>query len=185
MRVRRLDRNRASTVRRLKTQASVRAIPVPGPIGPFGKRNRISSAKLLLAGALVIVTAPRNRLDARVSSETIACELLLSFATMICLSAASRHRPTVEQSMRGWGLDSDKAALRAELEAAMANYRGPVKQYPAAPAPELVFGEERVPLMMRTRPTRIFCPDCVSGYALSTPRNRAGCIPRRARVARL
>ncbi len=85
----------------------------------------------------------RNRLDARVFSETIACELLLSFAAMICLSAASRHRPTVEQSMRGWGFDFDKAALRAELEAPMANYRGPVKQYQAAPPPELVFGEER------------------------------------------
>ena len=30
-----------------------------------------------------------------------------------------------------------KAALRAELEAALANYRGPVKQCPAAPPPEL------------------------------------------------
>jgi hypothetical protein len=29
-----------------------------------------------------------------------------------------------------------KAALRAELEAALANYRGPVKQCPAAPPPE-------------------------------------------------
>jgi hypothetical protein len=28
-----------------------------------------------------------------------------------------------------------KAALRAELEAALANYRGPVKQCPAAPPP--------------------------------------------------
>ena len=35
-----------------------------------------------------------------------------------------------------------KAALRAELEAAVANYRGPVKQCPAAPPPELVFEEE-------------------------------------------
>ena len=35
-----------------------------------------------------------------------------------------------------------KAALRAELEAALANYRGPVKQCPAAPPPELVFEEE-------------------------------------------
>ena len=37
---------------------------------------------------------------------------------------------------------SSKAALRAELEAALANYRGPVKQCPAAPPPELVFEEE-------------------------------------------
>ena len=29
-----------------------------------------------------------------------------------------------------------KAALRAELEAALANYRGSVKQCPAAPPPE-------------------------------------------------
>jgi hypothetical protein len=29
-----------------------------------------------------------------------------------------------------------KAALRAELEAALANYRGPVKQCPATPPPE-------------------------------------------------
>jgi hypothetical protein len=29
-----------------------------------------------------------------------------------------------------------KAALRAELEAALANYRGPVKQCPMAPPPE-------------------------------------------------
>ena len=39
-----------------------------------------------------------------------------------------------------------KAALRAELEAALANYRGPVKQCPAAPPPELVFEEELAPL---------------------------------------
>ena len=37
---------------------------------------------------------------------------------------------------------SSKAALRAELEAALANYRGPVKQCPAAPPPEPVFEEE-------------------------------------------
>ena len=35
-----------------------------------------------------------------------------------------------------------KAALRAELEAALANYRGPVKQCPAASPPELVFEED-------------------------------------------
>jgi hypothetical protein len=35
-----------------------------------------------------------------------------------------------------------KAALRAELQAALANYRGPVKQCPAAPPPEPVFEEE-------------------------------------------
>ena len=35
-----------------------------------------------------------------------------------------------------------KAALRAEPEAAVASYRGPVKQCPAAPPPELVFEEE-------------------------------------------
>ena len=39
-----------------------------------------------------------------------------------------------------------KAALRAELEAALANYRGPVKQCPAAPPPELVFEEELAPI---------------------------------------
>ncbi len=37
---------------------------------------------------------------------------------------------------------SSKAALCAELEAALANYRGPVKQCPAAPPPEPVFKEE-------------------------------------------
>ncbi len=37
---------------------------------------------------------------------------------------------------------SSKAALRAELEAALAHYRGPVKQCPAAPPPEPVFEEE-------------------------------------------
>jgi hypothetical protein len=37
---------------------------------------------------------------------------------------------------------SSKTALRAELEAALANYRGPVKQCPAAPPPELIFEEE-------------------------------------------
>ena len=37
---------------------------------------------------------------------------------------------------------SGKAALRAELEAALANYHGPVKQCPAAPPPELIFEEE-------------------------------------------
>ena len=37
---------------------------------------------------------------------------------------------------------SSKAALRAELEAVLANYRGPVKQCPAAPPPERVFEEE-------------------------------------------
>jgi|HubBroStandDraft_6_1064221.scaffolds.fasta_scaffold568447_2 hypothetical protein len=31
---------------------------------------------------------------------------------------------------------ASKAALRAELEAALANYRGAVKQCPAAPPPE-------------------------------------------------
>jgi hypothetical protein len=35
-----------------------------------------------------------------------------------------------------------KAALRVELEAALANYRGPVKQCPAAPPPEHVLEEE-------------------------------------------
>jgi len=35
-----------------------------------------------------------------------------------------------------------KAALRAELEAALASYRGPVKQCPAAAPPELVVEEE-------------------------------------------
>ena len=35
-----------------------------------------------------------------------------------------------------------KAALRAELEAALANYHGPVKQCPAASPPELVFEED-------------------------------------------
>ena len=35
-----------------------------------------------------------------------------------------------------------KAALRAELEAALANYRGPVKHCPAVPPPELAFEEE-------------------------------------------
>jgi hypothetical protein len=35
-----------------------------------------------------------------------------------------------------------KAALRAELEAALANYRGPVNQCPAAPPSELVFEEK-------------------------------------------
>jgi hypothetical protein len=39
-----------------------------------------------------------------------------------------------------------KAALRAELEAALANYRAPVKQCPAAPPPELVFEEELAPI---------------------------------------
>jgi hypothetical protein len=39
-----------------------------------------------------------------------------------------------------------KAALRAELEAALANYRGPVKQCPAAPPPEQVVEEEQEPL---------------------------------------
>jgi hypothetical protein len=40
----------------------------------------------------------------------------------------------------------NKAALRAELEAALANYRGPVKRCPAASPPELVFEEELEPL---------------------------------------
>ena len=35
-----------------------------------------------------------------------------------------------------------KAALRAELEAALASYRGPVKQCPAATPQEIVFEEE-------------------------------------------
>jgi hypothetical protein len=35
-----------------------------------------------------------------------------------------------------------KAALRAELEAVLANYRGPVKQCPTAAPPELVFEED-------------------------------------------
>ncbi len=38
-------------------------------------------------------------------------------------------------------ITSSKAALRAELEAALANYRGPVKQCPAALPPEPVFEE--------------------------------------------
>ncbi len=38
-------------------------------------------------------------------------------------------------------ITSSKAALRAELEVALANYRGPVKQCPAAPPPEPVFEE--------------------------------------------
>jgi hypothetical protein len=40
---------------------------------------------------------------------------------------------------------SSKAALRAELEAALANYRGPARQCPAAPPPEEeleIFDEE-------------------------------------------
>ena len=40
---------------------------------------------------------------------------------------------------------SSKAALRAELEAALASYRGPVKQCPAAAPPELVFEDELEP----------------------------------------
>ena len=45
-----------------------------------------------------------------------------------------------------------KAALRAELEAALASYRGPVKQCPAAAPPELVVeGGARAFSMMRTR----------------------------------
>ena len=40
----------------------------------------------------------------------------------------------------------NKAALRAELEAALANYSGPVKRCPAAPPPELVFDEKLEPL---------------------------------------
>jgi hypothetical protein len=39
-----------------------------------------------------------------------------------------------------------KAALRAELEAALANYRGPVKQCPAAPPPGQALEEELEPL---------------------------------------
>ena len=39
-----------------------------------------------------------------------------------------------------------KAALRAELEVALAKYRGRVKQCPAASPPELVFEEELEPL---------------------------------------
>jgi hypothetical protein len=35
-----------------------------------------------------------------------------------------------------------KAALRAELEAALTSYRGPVKQCPAAVPPELIVEEE-------------------------------------------
>jgi hypothetical protein len=53
----------------------------------------------------------------------------------------------------------NKAALRAELEAALANYRGPVKRCPAASPPELVFEEELEPSMMRTRRTRMSCPE--------------------------
>ena len=37
---------------------------------------------------------------------------------------------------------SSKAALRAELEAALVHYRGPVKRCPAAAPPELVFEED-------------------------------------------
>jgi hypothetical protein len=37
-----------------------------------------------------------------------------------------------------------KAALRAELEAALANYRGPVKKCPAAPPPELIVEEDEL-----------------------------------------
>jgi hypothetical protein len=40
----------------------------------------------------------------------------------------------------------NKAALRTELEAALAKYRGPVKQCPAATPPELVFEVELEPL---------------------------------------
>jgi hypothetical protein len=39
-----------------------------------------------------------------------------------------------------------KAALRAALEAALANYRGPVKQCPPAPSPEQVLEEELEPV---------------------------------------
>jgi hypothetical protein len=39
-----------------------------------------------------------------------------------------------------------KAALRTELEAALAKYRGRVKQCPTAPPPDLVFEEELEPL---------------------------------------
>jgi hypothetical protein len=41
---------------------------------------------------------------------------------------------------------TSKAALRAELEAALANYRGPVKQCPAAAPPEPVWEEELEPV---------------------------------------
>jgi hypothetical protein len=37
-----------------------------------------------------------------------------------------------------------KAALRSELEAALANYRGLVKQCPAAPPPELIVEEDEL-----------------------------------------
>jgi hypothetical protein len=51
-----------------------------------------------------------------------------------------------------------KAALRAELEAALANYRGPVKQCPAAPRGQSKFLRRSKNLsMMGTRRTRISC----------------------------
>jgi hypothetical protein len=41
---------------------------------------------------------------------------------------------------------SDKAALRAQLEAALANYQGPVTLCRPAPPPELDLGDELDPL---------------------------------------
>jgi len=51
-----------------------------------------------------------------------------------------------------------KASLRAELKAALATYRGPVKQCPAAPPPE----EELEALDDEDEADEEIVPDCVS-----------------------
>jgi hypothetical protein len=67
----------------------------------------------------------------------------------------------------------NKAALRAELEAALANYRGPVKRCPAAPPPELVFEEELEPLDDKDEADGDVVPGAVvAGRARGTKRNR-------------
>jgi hypothetical protein len=67
----------------------------------------------------------------------------------------------------------NKAALRAELEAALANYRGPVKRCPTASPPELVFEEELEPLDDEDEADEDVVPGAViASRARGTNRNR-------------
>ena len=66
---------------------------------------------------------------------------MLPIAPNSLKAALFRYQPPARGAATFMTVPS-KAALRAELEAALANYRGPVKQCPAAPPLELVFEEE-------------------------------------------
>jgi hypothetical protein len=85
-------------------------------------------------------------------------------------SATTRHIPA-----RGRAAWPRARPCFAELEAALANHRGPGSNAQRHRRQSLFSRRNYKPLMMRTRRTRIFCPDCVSGCA-SLATSASGCL---------